>query len=250
MPVALPWPNCSLVSSLPSPSLSRNATMPPPAPPRPARVETNTSPFGATTRCRAAPTFSATTAAQNPCGSLMPPLSGSHAGAAARPDVVMRITSVANGRLARNRRFMGDILSPARKTVRLVDAARTGVHRAQRIRAERTGPLRRAIGDFSRDDALGRFAVLDPVVDRRGPVRLVGTGAAAAVKHAGHHEQAEVTNCASCAWFTTEPTKPPPPPIRNFRWGGGGDASPVERGPQRGSRVGGPECSQTFTTGC
>src|SRR5207247_2061265 len=28
------------------------------------------------------------------------------------------------------------------------------------------------------------------------------------------------------------------------------DSSPVERGPQRGSRAGGPGCSQTFTTGC
>src|SRR5206468_12775652 len=32
--------------------------------------------------------------------------------------------------------------------------------------------------------------------------------------------------------------------------GWSGDASPVERGPQRGSRAGGPECSRTFTTGC
>src|SRR5438034_8033960 len=32
--------------------------------------------------------------------------------------------------------------------------------------------------------------------------------------------------------------------------GWSGDASPAERGPQRGSRAGGPECSRTFTTGC
>jgi RNA-directed DNA polymerase len=28
------------------------------------------------------------------------------------------------------------------------------------------------------------------------------------------------------------------------------DAAPAERGPQRGSRAGGPECSWSFTTGC
>src|SRR6185295_16671284 len=79
-PLALPCPNCSFVSSLPSPSLSRSATMPPPLLPRPVCVVANTSPFGATSRWRARPMLSATTAAQKPCGNLIPPLSGSQAG--------------------------------------------------------------------------------------------------------------------------------------------------------------------------
>src|SRR5262245_17894936 len=101
MPVALPSPNVSRLSSLPSLSVSRSATTPPP-PPRPPCVDTNTSPFGATTRCRARPTSAATTAAQKPCGSVRPPLSASHIGAdaprtapaATRHDSVNRVETI------------------------------------------------------------------------------------------------------------------------------------------------------------
>src|SRR5262249_1912043 len=84
MPVMLPLPNASLTSYLPSLFASRSATAPPPVGgvPRPPVVcsATYRSPLGATVMCRAGPRFSATTSAQNPAGSLMPPLSGSHAG--------------------------------------------------------------------------------------------------------------------------------------------------------------------------
>src|SRR6187399_987636 len=84
MPVVLPEPKRSTTSNLPSLLASRNATAPPPVCgwPRPPLVinATYRSPLAATAMCRAAPRLSATTSAQNPAGSVMPPLPGSQAG--------------------------------------------------------------------------------------------------------------------------------------------------------------------------
>src|SRR5919197_1273914 len=82
MPVPPLSPNFSRRSILPSPLVSRRATTPPRAP-RLLLTDTKRSPFCAATRWRAGPRLSATTAAQKPCGSEMPPLSGSHGGGGA-----------------------------------------------------------------------------------------------------------------------------------------------------------------------
>src|SRR5690348_16696939 len=62
--------------------------------------------------------------------------------------------------------------------------------RHQREGAERAGEVDRAVGAVRGDDALRRLAVLDPVLERGQHVERVGAGPAAAVIHAGHHEQA------------------------------------------------------------
>src|SRR5881398_2809434 len=81
MPVPPAVPAVSRSSAFPSPLVSRKARTPPFAPaPRPSTSATKMSPLGATARWRARPTWSATTTAQNPAGSVMPPLSGSQAG--------------------------------------------------------------------------------------------------------------------------------------------------------------------------
>ena len=48
-----------------------------------------------------------------------------------------------------------------------------------------------AVGHLRGGDGCGRGAVLDPVDQRRQPVEPVRSDAAAAMEHAGHHEQAE-----------------------------------------------------------
>src|SRR5207249_5170176 len=90
VPPALPVytlpPKRTLASARPSPLVSWSATRNPPAGGvslpqyRPLQVLTYTTPFGATTRCRAWPMLSANTVAQNPAGSVMPPLSAAQVG--------------------------------------------------------------------------------------------------------------------------------------------------------------------------
>src|SRR5262245_20629093 len=79
MPLPPFSPNLSIVSAMPSPSSSRSAMIPPiSAPSRELAIATNTSPDGVTVMCRAMPTSSANTDAQNPSGSAIEPLSASH----------------------------------------------------------------------------------------------------------------------------------------------------------------------------
>src|ERR1035437_1829097 len=88
MPVALPSPKLDFTSKWPSPLESCRATTPPGL----LLVlcnATKRSPLGATQACRAAPRLSAATRAQKPCGSLMPPLPGSHVGAASALPIAM-----------------------------------------------------------------------------------------------------------------------------------------------------------------
>src|SRR5579863_8828464 len=77
MPVTLVLPNFSFISKRPSPLVSRSAATPP------SISATYKSPLGATAMCRAWPRPSATRNAQNPAGSVIPPLFGSQAGASA-----------------------------------------------------------------------------------------------------------------------------------------------------------------------
>src|SRR5687767_6413628 len=83
MPVPPVVPNLSTTSARPSPLVSRSPTWPAGMAATRPRFEdlrlTNTSPFGATTRCLAAPMLSANTVAQNPEGSRRPPWSWVHA---------------------------------------------------------------------------------------------------------------------------------------------------------------------------
>src|SRR6478609_6396497 len=86
----------------------------------------------------------------------------------------------------------GSLRSGALEARRVVRVALALVARCLRVRAERPRRDDLAVLHLARGDALGRLALLDPARDHAHPVGLVRSVAAAAVAHAGHHEQARV----------------------------------------------------------
>src|SRR6185503_3654575 len=74
---------------------------------------------------------------------------------------------------------------------RIVDAALPRVAGDLRIGTERPCARRLAVHDLAGDDGVRRLPLLHPVDDGRDRIVLIGTDAAAAMRHAGHHEQAE-----------------------------------------------------------
>ena len=78
---------------------------------------------------------------------------------------------------------------PARKASRFIRASRALVGRSLRIGAEWPCAIDRAVGGVRRDDLIRRLALLDPLLERGDHVERVRAFAAAAVAHAGRHEQ-------------------------------------------------------------
>src|SRR5262245_55115476 len=73
---------------------------------------------------------------------------------------------------------------------RLVDAAGALVRRVLRIRAQRTGAIDLAVRRVRCRNKIGRLSLLDPLLERRERIELMGPFAAPAVRHARSHEQA------------------------------------------------------------
>ena len=87
----------------------------------------------------------------------------------------------------------------------VVDAARSLVGRVARIGAERPRPIDLAVAHARRGNLLRRRAAFDPGVERRHHVEGAGAVAAAAVPHAGHHEQPHASLAASGVCACTLP---------------------------------------------
>src|SRR5690242_2948059 len=88
------------------------------------------------------------------------------------------------GALGPLRRFAAEIC-------RVVDAAGAFVLRHLGIRAELSCPIDPAAGAVRRDDALRRFAALDPPVQGADFIEGIGPVATAAVGHPRRHEEAD-----------------------------------------------------------
>src|SRR5712691_12826953 len=72
-----------------------------------------------------------------------------------------------------------------------VRAARACEDGSLRIRAQRPRALDLAAGHTRRNDPIGRLALLDPLLERGDRIERVGAFTAAAMAHAGDHEQAD-----------------------------------------------------------
>src|SRR5689334_858674 len=87
----------------------------------------------------------------------------------------------------------------ADKVSRLVDAARTFIRGDLRIRAQRPRTIDRTALRARGDDQIGRLALLHPLLERANLVEVVRPFAAAAVRHAGCHEETEIVPDAGAA---------------------------------------------------
>src|SRR5438094_568535 len=80
--------------------------------------------------------------------------------------------------------------SPAAHEARgIVNAAGSLGHRKLWVRAKRTRPIDGTVGGMRRGNLIGRFAVLDPLLERGNHVERVWSFAAAAMAHSRRHEQ-------------------------------------------------------------
>src|SRR6266705_6032096 len=80
---------------------------------------------------------------------------------------------------------------PALEVRRIVGAAGAGVDSHLGIDAQRTRTVHYPRRGMRCDDAMGRLAFLDPILQRSQHVEGVRAGSAGAMLHPGHHEQAE-----------------------------------------------------------
>src|SRR5438132_3609511 len=73
----------------------------------------------------------------------------------------------------------------------VVGAAGTPIHRRLRIRTERAGHINPVVENASREDHIRRDVRLPPPLEDGEHVELIGALPAAAVRHAGDHEQTQ-----------------------------------------------------------
>ena len=76
----------------------------------------------------------------------------------------------------------------AREVRGFIGATRAGVPRDLGIWAEWARPVGDAVSDARRFDPVGRFATLDPLLQRAQHVKAGSAIPSSAVRHAGHHE--------------------------------------------------------------